>query len=181
MQKEHYEKIPFTGWGFEEIARHLELTDDDLRNKKILDIGSGRASFAHRMQDKPELASEVVSFDAQYAFEDYRSTPGKMREWRKDMRSHGMLNVAGEAHALPFADGNFDLVISHYAVPLYTDFSDHSEAALKEFEEMLRVLKSGSEMRIYPVVWHEIGKLLETKHPDIHTEFSGDLLKITKA
>lgn len=85
----------------EEIFLHdLGLSWENLRGKKILDIGTGSAEFAKVAKDK---GIEVVSLE---------KYPHK---WGQIYKQN---YLQAEAENLPFKKGSFDLVLSHAAPPL---------------------------------------------------------------
>lgn len=111
----------------------LGLHWDDLRGKRILDIGAGGAEFATAAERR---GVEVVSLDSADA-----------SAWEKQLIkiAKGTLFVIGKAELLPFADQSFDMVISHAAPPII--MTESKQVASAVINEAKRVLKSGGEYR----------------------------------
>lgn len=107
-------------------ARLLEQVDylDDRQPRRILDLGCGpgRAS-AYLKQRYPK--AEVIAFDA--AIGMLKEAKKKASWWRPFRR------VCGDARALPFADGAFDLVFSSLCLQWVEDLP----AALAEVRRVL--------------------------------------------
>jgi len=128
---------------FNYYIEKLQLKDDDLSNKKILDVGSGSAWFAKYAKDNG-ISSSVYSLEPVHSLTE---------------SSRGVRAVAEK---MPFADKSFDLIVSMYAIPImhrpgYEEFqSNNFEAVFKNvfdsFSEMLRVLNNGGEIRIVPIM-----------------------------
>lgn len=123
----------------------LKLKEEDLRNKKILEVGSGQAYVAEEAKEK---GIDILSFDFVYGtakgrriFQEYSHTQHKYIPI-KDPNS-----VGGVAESLPFADEVFDFVLAYSSVPKFSNSIEVAEAAI---DEMIRVLKPGGELRIFP-------------------------------
>ncbi|MBO9599507.1 MAG: class I SAM-dependent methyltransferase [Cohnella sp.] len=88
-----------------------------------------------------------------------------LRRFAEDFRSEGAREryVAAALPNLPFADNAFSLVVCSHFLFLYADAFDerfHTAA----IEELLRVLKPGGQLRIYPLVtlkWEPIPYLTD--------------------
>lgn len=157
MQNENLwrEYVP-TARGAEEHFEDLGLKLDDLKGKKILDIGSGLNQLANEL--KP-LGIDITSLDPFYGLSreereaiykrGYEDGPEKLKEFLDQLESKDSSSslVAGRSEALPFNDESFDLAISHYGSPFYAKDADKIK---KFFFELNRVLKSGGEARLYP-------------------------------
>ena len=68
MEK-HYLEVPSTWRSFEQIFSELGLNDKDIKEKVILDIGSGGAGFAEGVKKRQELSARVISLDPNYNLE----------------------------------------------------------------------------------------------------------------
>ncbi|MDP2668367.1 MAG: methyltransferase domain-containing protein [bacterium] len=117
---------------FKEYLEDLKLTPEDL-SKKILDVGSNDGEFAQWAKEHG-VSNNIYSID-------------------KFNMPHSDKGVVGEVSNLPFKDGEFDMVISHNAVPnlLYTE-EDGQKAHRESIGEMLRVLRSSGEIRLGGVI-----------------------------
>ncbi len=170
---------PMTNRSFESYLRGLQLVEQDLAGKMILDIGAGGRGFAKGAEEEVINAS-IVSLDPHYAnMGVYESII--MRDSTPQVDS---LTVAGKGESLPFADNSFDLIVANYSMPFYTQ----SKLQVKEyFEELKRVVKPGGEIRIFPasamgladlfVKWEKFKLKFES---DFSTELKDDLLIIQK-
>jgi len=150
-----------TARGAKEHFEDLGLKLDDLRGKKILDIGSGLNQLANEL--KP-LGIDIISLDPFYGLSreereaiyksGYEDGPEKLKELLDQLESENSSSslVAGRSEALPFDDESFDLIISHYGSPFYAEDGEKVE---KFFSEQSRVLKSGGEARVYPTWFKE--------------------------
>lgn len=131
--------------GFESTERNfpkylewLNLPPDDLRDKKILDVGSGVGRFA--AEAKEFGIEDVVSLD-----------PGlKLEKNRKKAKKIGAgTAMAARADALPFRDESFDLILNNFSVPMWSEAPSEME---ETFREELRTLRPGGEIRLAPVM-----------------------------
>lgn len=105
---------------------HMLLGDADLRGKKILEVGSGRGGNCSYLARYTGAAS-VTGLDFCPAHIEFCD------------RVHGRDNVSfvqGDATALPFEDGEFDVVVNIESSHCYPDMN-------KFGEEVRRVLKKG--------------------------------------
>lgn len=132
----------------EEIFQHyiedLRLTPEDF-NKKILDVGAGSAKFA-KWAKEHGVNNQIYSVEPQ---------AGRLAEREK--------SVAALAENLPFSDEAFDLVISVASIP--NVYLGENSEAIKErvargLNEMVRVTKSGGEVRLARVL---MGKLYDSQ------------------
>lgn len=103
-----------------------------------------------------KIAAAAGSFDWSFygSPEQHRSLREEsLRRFADDFRSEGAREryVAAALPNLPFADNFFSLVVCSHFLFLYADSFDESfhTAAI---EELLRVLKPGGQLRIYPLV-----------------------------
>jgi len=136
----------------EEFVRRMEDMNDlglkleDIHGR-VLDVGAGGGELVDFLK-KNTNAEIVVGIDPVSKEKD------------------GARVIFGSASDIPFADNNFDHVISYASIPnliigLYSpDHPEHSEKEMTDqtyraFKEMLRVLKEGSEIKIAPIIFAE--------------------------
>ncbi|GEM_PF-5247886 len=115
----------------------LDLKTSDLVNKKIIDIGSGSGAFKSALKKFGVASNSVINFD-----ENYLRSP----------------DVMGNAESLPFKDESFDTVIAHCSVPIMKATSQEYEAIPKIINEMIRVVKRGGVVKIFPIA--SVNKIL---------------------
>ncbi len=151
MNKEkHYSETPATWRNFEQITSELKLKEQDLKNKVILDVGSGGGGFAAGVKERPELDSRVISLDPNYNLETLSEENADLiKDSLQELKSEQLPAVTGLSQELPFKDESVDLIVSNHAVPWH--ISDNSEKISKSIEEMVRVLKPGGEIRLNPI------------------------------
>ena len=149
MEK-HCSETPSTWRNFEQISSELDLSEKDIKEKLILDLGSGGAGFAEGVKKQQELSSRVVSLDPNYNLETLtEENRDLMRDAVKEISEQKLQAVAGLSESLPFKDEVFDLIISNHAVPWH--ISGDTKKVIKSIEEIVRVLKPGGEARLHPV------------------------------
>lgn len=130
---------------------------DELRGKKILDVGSGAAMFG---TEASKSGLDVVSMDAAYSHEiglnwlekteSSRKTLGeKAKEIITRRKLHPSNPVCADAENLPFCNESFDVIFNLCAAYYYCT---STEDLRKIFSEQLRVLKSGGEISIFPLI-----------------------------
>lgn len=113
------------------VLTRLGLTWNQLKGKKILDVGAGLAEVE---QAAKKRGIEVVSVD---------QSPGTYRE-QGEVIPHDVLYLEADAAKLPFEDNTFDLIISHAAPPIISGSKEEVKAVILEAR---RVLKPGGEFR----------------------------------
>lgn len=122
---------------FRAYVEDLQLKPEDF-NKKILDVGAGGGQFA-KWARAHGVSNEIYSLepDAKYLFEKDKS-------------------VIASAEKIPLENESFDLVVSNGAIPnIYIDSGDVEEIKDKiksSFNEMVRILKLGGEVRLARVL-----------------------------
>jgi ubiquinone/menaquinone biosynthesis C-methylase UbiE len=116
---------------------NLGLSLEQLKGKRILDIGAGSGAF---VRSAIEAGADAVALDSeQFEGINENSTPF----------------VLADAADMPFSNEDFDYVISHDAVPHMSMYDSPSEEQVieeherrsRQIKEMIRVVKSGGEMR----------------------------------
>ena len=149
MEK-HYSEVSSTWRNFEQICSELGLREEDIIGKFILDLGSGGAGFSEGIKKHPEFSSRVVSMDPNY---NPRTLTEENKELMKDavkeIGAQKLEAVAGLSEKIPFADATFDLIISNHAIPWH--IAEDVGKVQKSVEEIVRILKSGGEVRLHPV------------------------------
>lgn len=120
----------------------LHLALEDLKNKKILDLGSGKyQTFARQLKEKCKDV-EIICFDISFASKTRRVD--KQLSYQQQKQPLSLL--AGEFIDLPFKDDSFDYVLSLYSLNYLKNF----EACVAALSEILRVVKPGGRVHIFP-------------------------------
>jgi len=109
----------------------LDLTIDDFRGKRILDLGSGPSALERTLRNH--------GIDSVVSLERHPEAISRLPEVKG--------KVAGKSQEIPLRDDSIDLAISFGSAP--TGQKKESEA-LKTFNEMNRILAPGGEARIFP-------------------------------
>jgi SAM-dependent methyltransferase len=117
-----------SGWMF----APLELRPDDL----LLDVAAGTGHAARALAPSVRCA---IALDATAAM----LAEGKAAADRAGIRN--LVFLRGDAAALPFPDGTFDVVVTRYAV-------HHFEAPERPVAEMVRCLRPGGRLAVADVV-----------------------------
>lgn len=144
-RRELYDWLKYTLQDYQEV---FDLPEDDLKDKKILEIGAcDRRVAAALMINK--LTNEIYSLDPAYikqqeGYADTEVTKGVVERLPQDLQEEiKKRTVSSTAEETPFNDQSFDLVIGRSV-----NF-DSPEQLVKRLKELLRV---GNEVRLYPVV-----------------------------
>jgi ubiquinone/menaquinone biosynthesis C-methylase UbiE len=135
------------------FAVHFRLRQGD----RVLDAGCGSGRLIPLICAAVGPQGSLVELDF---------APGMLEIGRKKARGLRVTFVAGDAHDLPFANGDFDKVIALALLP----HLDDRGAALKEFR---RVLKPGGML----VIAHQLGReALDRLHNESSEPVRRDLL-----
>lgn len=125
----------------EDYLHFLNLKENDLVGKKILDIGSGAAIFAKEAKQK---GIEVTAIDPMYSDSEGREYFNTV--WVKEnFRPRG---IAGVNQELPFKNEKFDTVICMFSSFHY---AQSEEDIQRNLTESLRVLRDNGTLYICPV------------------------------
>ncbi len=145
-------KIMITDRSLKNYLELLDLNIEELKGKKILDLGSGRLQrFPRELLQKIEDKAEVVGLDITLKEEERRKEIKEAQPYLYNSDKLGL--IAASFLQLPFQDNSFDLVLSLYGMPLYLTSEDEEmskENIRRSVMEILRVLKPGGEARIFP-------------------------------
>jgi len=140
----HYEEVVdgelnlFWGWSYQnflsELVKHTRIED----NQKILDIATGTSIIPRKLMEQNIPGIQITGLDI---------TESMLRQGQMKIAAAGHLPdirlVCGDAMALPYADGSFDVIVSGLA-------SHHMDIPLM-LSEMKRVLKSNGLLSIIDV------------------------------
>lgn len=119
-----------TGRNFSFYLSVFGLNPKKLKNKKVLDVGSGFSDFAWKARE-----SGIKAFKL-----DPNLDPKEIKEGEKRFA------VRGTAEQLPFKAKSFHEIVSSYAIPFYSKSELHLK---KSVFEMLRTTKK--TIRLYPI------------------------------
>jgi len=130
------------GSRFDAAAAVFETVGDRLRDRldvllvepeKVLDLGCRSGYQLEALQQRYPRA-HIVGLDP--APGALPAMPGSWPAWLRTKRNRSPSRVAGDPHILPFADAQFELVVSNLLLPW-------CQSPHKVFEEVARVLKPG--------------------------------------
>lgn len=111
----------------------LGLDWDNLKGKKVLDIGAGLAGFAHAGKKR---GIDVVSLEA----------PTDL--WsREGLYTKGVSFILGNGKQLPFKNETFDMIVARSAIHSLVEIQEDLDEVISEAK---RVLKPGGEFRFGP-------------------------------
>lgn len=155
---------------YENYLQKLGLTEQFLKNKKILDIGAGNRMFASFCM-KHGVSSEVYSLEGNA--EDYIDKKIKEVIWPDEVEKEiEKRTTRALSQNLPFEDNAFELIVCNSAMP-GRDKEHFGNLTMEQdlnrsYDEIVRVLKPRGEARLEP---------FESNEDD---EFYGDWVKATK-
>jgi SAM-dependent methyltransferase len=120
----------------------FDLMPDQIGNKKILDLGSGK---------KETFSKEAAVYGAKVF-----SLNPKLKNWWTRMqvkrfgfdRSWQKKSAAGRFQELPFKDGAFDIILARWSFP---SFLRDEHEKYRSFQDIMRVLKEGGKFYISPI------------------------------
>lgn len=126
------ENFAVTGRGALNYAIRLHLNDAHLRNKQILDLGSGRSFFVDIVNSiYGETGTRAIALD----------------RFVTDVRVGNGSFVQADMRSLPFGRESFDLVTSVWSMNYFAD-NNNKDSLVKALREAIRVAKPGGEVRI---------------------------------
>lgn len=157
-----WEEIPpVQNRGWDEYAMHLNLNPENLKGKKILDIGAGTRRFALEVEEG-KIQAEVFSLEPSLSLPKEKIN-SKIQEFiKKYPVSTGVKEktVAGVGDQIPFKNETFDLCVSEYSLPMHASTQEQVKSF---FEEISRITKVGGEIRLYPINRNQEGKTEQGK------------------
>ncbi len=136
-------------------SKALDLDEDGLRGKRILDIGAGSAIFAKEAQKKN---IDVTAIDPMYGLEDgikILKTAGKKKypepaksvEEQRERKKWLPKAACAIGKDMPFRENHFDTEICMLSSFFY---SENDQDLSDNLKEAMRVLKTGGKLYIYP-------------------------------
>lgn len=137
------EDFGLTDRPLDDYLSFLHLNLEDLKNKKILDLGSGKyQKFARQLKEKFN-DTEIVCLDISLVFKTRRID----KQLHYQQQKQPLPLLAGEFVDLPFKNDSFDYVLSLYSLSYLKTF----EAYVSALAEILRVVKPGGRVHIFPL------------------------------
>ena len=154
--------------GLKHYLAMFDLQVDDLKGRRILDIGAGSANFS---KDAKKEGIDVTAIDPLYKYKEGRNLikdykyveENRLEKFHRVLsmlsRKKGFLPnaVAALGEQLPFRDESFDMVCSIYSSFHY---ATTPEIIYRNFEEQLRVLTKGGSLYTFPVRKSKQGNLI---------------------
>jgi len=139
------------------ILKNIGLSVDDLKGKKILDIGAGERFIAGYCA-KEGVNNEIYSVEPNIDNAEFvKNFIGK--NWPEIKTEIDKKTVKNRQEELPYKDESFDLAINSFALPGKRFFKEGKIDDMKNsidsaLQEITRVLKPGGEARIYPLEFY---------------------------
>ncbi|OGK21027.1 hypothetical protein A3C23_02335 [Candidatus Roizmanbacteria bacterium RIFCSPHIGHO2_02_FULL_37_13b] len=125
----------------------LGFNREDLRDKTILDLGSGETERFSRELKDAGIKTTVICLNPDYGLDN----PNRFREIITGIPDWQHQSVAATAQSLPFAAESFDFIFANYSVTVFASPHLKSTLAKQWASELARVLKPGGEARLAPI------------------------------
>lgn len=144
--------------GLFEYVEILGISEKELNNPEtvILDLGAGARQLFAREAQTLHLKAWIISVDPRLALptETDLNLPGGPKEERRTGRQQAADDsLAASAEALPFKDGVIEKIYALFSIPYYLDKPEQIQRALGE---MLRILKPGGIIKMFPIMDDQI-------------------------
>lgn len=143
------EFLPYGGYLLD-----FRLSEADLAGKTILDLGAGARELAFDSLENG--VGRVISLDIDSAnwrqlksWTDRQLTRDSNHPVALSWQALDRTSLGASATHLPFADQQFDLILSRSVVPLMLENAAAVESAVSE---IIRVLKVGGQALFYPFI-----------------------------
>lgn len=135
----------------------LQLPQNAWDHGRVLDIGAGdrRLAAACAMEKRgAEVWSMEPTFDENFAKRNELNTLDEIKALNEKLPTDvktllDTRTIIGSYDKLPVADASFDRVVSIYAFPTMLKWEVHNIETF--FDETLRVLRPGGEVRVFPI------------------------------
>lgn len=136
----------------------LQLPQNAWDHGRILDIGAGdrRLAAACAMEKRGvEVWNVEPTFDENFAKRNQLNIPDEIKALNEKLPADvktllDTRTIIGSYDKLPVADASFDRVVSMFAFPTMLKWEVHNIDTF--FNEALRVLRPGGELRVFPIV-----------------------------
>ncbi len=145
---------------FHNYLDDLGLAEADIKGKKVLDAGAGARTFASYCI-KNGVNNEIYSLEPRVG-ESYPEEEKELaiildEETKQQIDSK---TVKAVAEQMPFQDQSMDLVLIRAAMPGFdSGMGEEMRFSIQRvFDEIVRVLTSGGEARLYPIYLNEYEK-----------------------
>ena len=139
------------------------LDIDSLKNKKVLDVGSGRGAFVRALKKK---GIDIIGID---------------KSLEKDVVYDESV-ICANAQSMPFKQDLFDFIYSTWSILTYS--SESKEIKLNVIKEMTRVLKPNGRIRLSPIEPTKIIKLIKKNNLPLKVTYLNpeyaDVIELTK-
>ena len=147
----------FIAKNFHSYLDDLGLSEADIKNKRVLDVGAGARTFAShciRTGINREIYSLKPRIGETYPEEEKEITAIIGEKEKKEIDSK---TVKAVMENMPFKDQSMDLVLAENAMPGFdSEKGEEMRSSVQNsFDEIIRVLKPGGEARLYPIYLNE--------------------------
>lgn len=154
----------------EEYEAWLGFRREDLKDKTVLDLGSGEREFFSEDLKSNNINADVYSLNPDYSSVRYRKILNNLENWQRK-------SVAGIAQEMPFKDNTFNLVLGLFSVAAFSNPDSewgNPGAGRMWSQEILRILKPGGKAILAPFMeeteYMGIKKFLEDLGASVEVE-----------
>ena len=128
----------------------LQIPDEELNNALILDIGSGVHQRFAREVNGQMRSSKVLSIDPNLGLSEKEDILNFEPEYsiKTRRRNSESGTLAADANDIPLKTGSVDRIYALYSLPWLSINGEEKTF----FKEMIRVLKTGGIIRVYPIL-----------------------------
>lgn len=118
----------------------LKLGEEDIENKKVLDVGSGSGKIVEEVN---KIGGKAFGIDPIYADEERKGV-------LKSDDNNFVAGMAGNGTGMPFKNETFDIIINNFST---FNYAKNEDVVSKNFEQQLDLLTEGGAVYVFPLKW----------------------------
>ena len=127
------------------LLSFLKIDENEFKNKKVLDIGSGTGKIVKEMNKRG-----IVAFGLDPIYEE-KDNCDRILKTNENL----VAGISDDKNFLPFKESSFDVILNICST---FNYAKTKKVVEKNFNDQLRILRKNGKIYIFPIIWSDKSK-----------------------